>query len=135
MPERIKLSRAKGWRKPDGAIIVARGPGRIYCNPWMVGNPGRFDTSSMRYRLAVNLGPSQAVYMFNEWLNTGRVMAIAAPTAALTDAGKLALRDQLHGRRQLILANLETLRGHDLCCWCKPGTPCHADVLLELANK
>jgi hypothetical protein len=26
------------------------------------------------------------------------------------------------------------LRGKDLACWCKPGEPCHADVLLELAN-
>ncbi len=25
-------------------------------------------------------------------------------------------------------------RGHNLACWCKPGQPCHADVLLELAN-
>lgn len=26
------------------------------------------------------------------------------------------------------------LRGHDLACWCAPGQPCHADVLLEIAN-
>lgn len=26
------------------------------------------------------------------------------------------------------------LRGHDLACWCPLGQPCHADVLLELAN-
>jgi hypothetical protein len=26
------------------------------------------------------------------------------------------------------------LRGHNLACWCRPGTPCHADVLIELAN-
>lgn len=26
------------------------------------------------------------------------------------------------------------LRGKDLACWCRPGDPCHADVLLELAN-
>lgn len=29
---------------------------------------------------------------------------------------------------------LEPLRGKDLCCWCKMDQPCHADVLLELAN-
>ena len=28
----------------------------------------------------------------------------------------------------------EELRGKDLVCWCAP-LPCHADVLLELANK
>lgn len=27
------------------------------------------------------------------------------------------------------------LRGKNLACWCKPGEPCHADVLLELANQ
>lgn len=27
------------------------------------------------------------------------------------------------------------LRGKDLACWCKPGAPCHADVLLEIANR
>ena len=26
------------------------------------------------------------------------------------------------------------LAGHDLVCWCRPDQPCHADVLLELAN-
>ena len=28
----------------------------------------------------------------------------------------------------------ERLAGKNLACWCKPGEPCHADVLLELAN-
>lgn len=30
--------------------------------------------------------------------------------------------------------DLDELRGKDLVCWCAP-LPCHADVLLELANK
>lgn len=29
---------------------------------------------------------------------------------------------------------LEPLRGKNLACWCKAEEPCHADVLLELAN-
>lgn len=29
---------------------------------------------------------------------------------------------------------LAELRGKNLACWCGPG-PCHADVLLELANR
>lgn len=29
----------------------------------------------------------------------------------------------------------EILRGKDLVCWCKLNEPCHADVLLEIANK
>jgi len=27
------------------------------------------------------------------------------------------------------------LRGKDLACWCPLDKPCHADVLLEIANK
>lgn len=26
------------------------------------------------------------------------------------------------------------LRGRNLACWCSPGGPCHADVLLDIAN-
>jgi len=26
------------------------------------------------------------------------------------------------------------LRGKNLACWCPEGQPCHADVLLEIAN-
>jgi hypothetical protein len=29
---------------------------------------------------------------------------------------------------------LAPLRGHDLACWCPLDQPCHAAVLLELAN-
>jgi hypothetical protein len=31
-------------------------------------------------------------------------------------------------------ARMDHLRGHDLACWCPLDQPCHADVLLELAN-
>lgn len=31
--------------------------------------------------------------------------------------------------------DLHVLRGKNLACWCKLGAPCHADVLLELANR
>lgn len=29
---------------------------------------------------------------------------------------------------------LGPLKGKNLACWCKLGEPCHADVLLEIAN-
>ena len=31
--------------------------------------------------------------------------------------------------------NVDDLRGKNLACFCKPGSPCHADVLLGLANE
>jgi Domain of unknown function (DUF4326) len=36
-------------------------------------------------------------------------------------------------RQPDLMAALPGLRGMDLICWCAPD-PCHADVLLELAN-
>lgn len=30
---------------------------------------------------------------------------------------------------------MEELRGKNLACWCPLDSPCHADVLLELANR
>jgi len=39
-----------------------------------------------------------------------------------------------YGRRLLKEAKV-ALRGKHLACWCRPGTPCHADVLLRLVNE
>lgn len=35
---------------------------------------------------------------------------------------------------ELALAARRILRGKNLACWCPIGSPCHADVLLEIAN-
>lgn len=37
-------------------------------------------------------------------------------------------------RPEWITAAVEQLAGHDLACWCPLDEPCHADVLLEIAN-
>lgn len=34
-----------------------------------------------------------------------------------------------------LMCDIAQLRGRNLACWCRPGEPCHADVLLELANR
>lgn len=31
--------------------------------------------------------------------------------------------------------DIAPLRGKNLACWCPIGAPCHADVLLQMANK
>ena len=40
-------------------------------------------------------------------------------------------------RRNFFYSGLDAteLRGKDLVCWCPLDEPCHADVLLELANR
>lgn len=37
-------------------------------------------------------------------------------------------------RRVTLLSRLAELRGKDLACFCPLDAPCHADVLLEIAN-
>jgi hypothetical protein len=36
--------------------------------------------------------------------------------------------------KKLVDAAQAELKGKNLACWCKQGQPCHADVLLDLAN-
>jgi hypothetical protein len=43
-----------------------------------------------------------------------------------------ALPDTYFGR---LVASIPDLRGKNLACWCPLDAPCHADVLLELANR
>jgi hypothetical protein len=106
-PKRIQRSRAKGWRMPPGTIAVSRGT--------MWGNPFAHRDSAI------------AVRMFRCWLR-GSVR-----TADLLDC-RLKIPGPLGGYRERMLAELPMLAGRDLCCWCRLDRPCHADVLLELAN-
>lgn len=107
-PTRITLSRAKGWRKPDGAIVVSR--------PSIWGNPFAIkDARESGYEYAAKM----AMQAFDDWLH-GDNWACGSDIYA--------------DRRTLILSRLPELRGHDLCCWCKPGEPCHGDILIRMAN-
>lgn len=36
---------------------------------------------------------------------------------------------------RIMAESIGELRGHDLACWCPLDQPCHADVLLEVANR
>jgi len=98
MPKRIQLKRTKGWRKPEGAVVVAR--------PTKWGNPYA-GASDYPTRAA-------AVARFK-----GGLDGLAHPESHM-------------GR---ILADIQELRGKDLACWCPLDQPCHADVLLRLANE
>ena len=47
-----------------------------------------------------------------------------------------AFRQQLYSGTGTITVDAvrAELRGRNLACWCKQGEPCHADVLLRVAN-
>jgi hypothetical protein len=50
-------------------------------------------------------------------------------------AAAAAYRDLLAADEMLRAAARAELAGMDLVCWCPPGEPCHADVVLEIANQ
>ena len=116
MPDRIQQLRTRGWRKPEGAVSVAR-PSR-----W--GNPFRivWDQHERAYLLresGLTFGRYEtAAEAADDAVALYRVYLAAAMT---TDRGRIAL-------------DLAKLRGRDLMCFCPLDQPCHADVLLELAN-
>ena len=114
LPMRIQLSRAKGWRMPENTVNVARGPGRIWGNPFTVAALRDAGFSGSDGGLAVICANA-----FKDWL-AGSERDWMGP--------------QSEAAREAILASLPDLRGKNLACWCSPGCPCHADVLLEIAN-
>mgnify|MGYP003430463124 CR=1 FL=1 len=82
--------------------------------------------------------PEGAIYVGrpSKWGNMFRIgedhSYYAGPIATKATAAQSA---ELYGR--FLVADgidLSELRGHDLACWCPLDQPCHADVLLELAN-
>jgi len=105
IPSRIQRKRSKGWRMPENCIYVGR--------PTEWGNPFTIGQPFVRKKMQAGGGEisgciqnaEEAVYFYRRFLS-------------------LELR---------IAAGIQ-LRGKNLACWCGLDQPCHADILLEIAN-
>lgn len=105
-PQRIKISRQKGWRMPPDTVKVDR--------TTKFGNPFRSDEWTPEIAAS---GARTAAEAFRLWLTGHPALARINPN-----------------RRVTVIAAIKELRGKNLACWCPLDQPCHADVLLELAN-
>lgn len=85
--------------------------------------------------------PDNAVYVGRgtKWGNPFRVCEDRTAAEAVAAYRAWLTVDRLHAgmpmEKSAILDDIEQLHGKDLACWCSPGSPCHADVLIELANR
>lgn len=147
-PRRIQQKRVKGWRKPDGAVSVAR--------PHKFSNP--FKVGKTQVRVPAHDG--------TDWEHEGRLHKTSGQkefycTGTTHDGAPVGIWHQIEDAtheqcvelyRSYITGSPERLggdwtpadrtaeiraelRGKDLMCFCPLDQPCHADVLLEIANQ
>jgi hypothetical protein len=104
---------------PENAVYIGRGT--VWGNPFKI-KIGKFSRS-------------QAIRLYRAWLcGTFTEKSIArifkgteCPPQPLAILRYSMIRGVLRQR-------MFELRGKDLACWCPLDQPCHADVLLEIAN-
>lgn len=106
-PKRIQRKRIKGWRMPERTVYVGRPT--EWGNPWKVGDHMRltwpYQAGTTEQKIReVVITPELAVVLYRMAFTPDQPQAVAE------------------------------LGGQDLACWCPLDQPCHADVLLELAN-
>jgi hypothetical protein len=103
--ERVQLSRKKGWRMPPNTVKVSR--------PSKWGNPFHVVDVLDAYCGDRIEAAADCVRSYRRWISE-------------SDDAYVTLVSAVDARREL--------RGKNLACWCRLNEPCHADVLLELAN-
>jgi hypothetical protein len=109
-PTRIQLSRSKGWRMPENTVKVDRS------TAW--GNPYRVwrDQDERQWYVSIDR---------QRWKVASKAKGLALAVEKFrTDLMKSSLK----------ALPLSLLREKNLACWCEIGSPCHADVLLQMAN-
>lgn len=105
-PRRIQRRRAKGWRSPANTVYVGRP------SPW--GNPFVVGTHGTR---------EQCVELYKVLLS-GHLM-ISSTSEHIAEQERVLRYVDKHYRE---------LKGRNVSCFCPIDKPCHADVLLALAN-
>lgn len=135
---RVQRKRTKGWRMPKGTVYVGR--------PTRWGNP--FDFRASEYCWAAlsygcrgdRRGRIEAsVRAFRDWIapRWGRRSLLHEEQPKMGSGDKwVKLGPRVSAGEAPPLDDLvRELRGKNLACWCPLDQPCHADVLLALANR
>lgn len=112
-PVRIQRKRTRGWKMPPNTIYVGRPT--FWGNPYTIKGAREADYRGTDAELA-----QFCVDNFRaDWI------------AALKSAGTPSRHPPMPFGKPVYLG---PLKGKHLACWCALDQPCHADVLLKLAN-
>jgi hypothetical protein len=114
-PVRVQRRRTKGWKMPPNTIAVTRPT--FWGNPFVVGSYCRLSDSGSWMRSLIGPQPGFAL--------------IEDRTQAAEWFRRLAER----WTAPRVARCINELGGKNLACWCPLDEPCHADVLLEIANR
>lgn len=116
VPQRIVLSRRRGFGLAAESAALNGLPAKVVTRPGRWGNPFAIDDVMASEGLDREAAQARAVALCGDWLR-GTLPPELAP-----------------GPAPDIAAIRQELGGHNLACWCRAGTPCHADILIDIAN-
>lgn len=134
-PIRIQRTRSRKQAVPENGLSVKYvGRPGIWGNPFKV--VGDMIYINAEYRRKVS-PPWVYLCMGNidDCLRFYR--AVVTGVADSTDFERMDanIDDVLYWVEHFAKLDINDLWGMNLSCWCKPGQPCHADMLLEIANQ
>lgn len=115
--KRIQRRRTKGWRMPPNTVYVGRGS--KWGNQFYVDPEHTLDTHNPPEHIASIFACKTAKEAIRKYKNTNIRNSDYLP--------KRKLYKQIYDIRK-------ELGGKNLACWCPLDKPCHADILLKLAN-
>jgi hypothetical protein len=121
LPERIQLSRTRGFNLQAFSLALNGLAAVVVARPSPRGNPHRVWRDGGQWLVSSRGREHHSVANRDE----GIALAVAKHRADCLHAAPF------YGSATTLLE----LRGKNLACWCKLGVPCHADVLLQLANE
>lgn len=104
MPKRIQRKRTKGWRLPEGAIIVDRTT--PWGNPFVIGRDGTREECVHKHRMLL--------------------------CGFLCVSSKVSIDEQVRYQKY-VLEHVSHLYGKVPCCFCPEDKSCHGDTLARFA--
>ena len=118
-PIRIQRERTKGWKMPPNTIYAGR--------PTILGNPFIGPNAAVAFRAFSRMimqGHETARALLLLYDQMGYIPVVPGMIAVLSD---------MYYPEKFRKA-IGAARGKNLACFCPIDRPCHADVLLDIAN-